>query len=155
MIAIVNAKTLGVSEYALSPVDVVAHDGKLFLVDADALRVFGQEQDADEEGVLGYVETGDLDLDQQASLSFREARLGLLAEGAMELNLTAHQNGGQKAVDYPVPVRAGVKSQDRVVRLGRGVVGNAWRLRLAAAEAGAWALQSLALTVDRRILRRR
>ena len=155
-VAVVNARTLGIAEWDLAWLDVAEHEGVVYgLTETGIKRLDG----ADDEGAAfaAYIEPGDLTLVPGGSASLSEARVTVLADAALQLTATAHQSGGEREVVYGLPARSGAQARDRAVKLGRGVMGNAWRFRLGSTTqaACAWSLSAWQVLVDRVRLRRR
>lgn len=151
-----NAATLGVCEWDLAWLDVVEHEGSVYGLTATGIaRLEGTDDDGS--AFAAYVESGDLDLAPGASVGFGEAQLRVQADARTELRTSADQNGVERAVVYGVPARQGEKEQNRVVKLGRGVSGNAWRVRFGSSgqEACAWSLSGLMLKIATLRTRRR
>lgn len=148
-----NAATLAVSEYLLPEVlGVAANGNERYFVTADGLLSHG-----DGAGVRGVITTGDLDLVGDASTALNTAYLQLEADGPMHLVVTAHQDGGDKSKRYLVPTRLGDNARDRRVRLGQGLMGNAWSFSMTpASESGCnWRLNGIGITLSRTKQRRR
>lgn len=150
MIVMVNARTMAVSEYSSSAVDVVAHGGELFFVQADKLVKLDA---AGDEVVTSFIQTGDLTLAPDASANVAYAYVEKAADGAMTLTATADQDGKARTVAYAMPLNfpAG-KARVSHVKLGRGVLGNAWSFKIGATGT-AWSVTGLSIGVDR--IRRR
>lgn len=150
-VAVVNAVSLGVSEWDLAWLDAVEFGGAVYgLAAAGIYRLAG----ADDDGVpvAAFVETGDLELTPGASINVAEAHLSVAAEGLLTLTATADQDGLERTVVYAVPTSCPDKARVKRMRLGRGVMGNAWRFRLGV-EASAWELSGWQIGLER--MRRR
>jgi hypothetical protein len=122
---VLNANTLAVSQYSLSALDVVEHEGEMWFVTATGLSKF-----ATGAGVAGTITAGDIEL-SDGSISLNLARLELKADGELHITATAHQDGGQRSTRYLVPKRTGTNERDRNVKLGNGVLGNDWSFTIA------------------------
>lgn len=152
-VVVFNANTLAATEYSIAALDVVSHDGELYFVTADGLVKLA----AGAAGVAGSITTGDLELASPGSVSLNLARLGLTADGELHLTATAHQDGGERSVRYLIPTRDGSNDRDRNVKLGNGVLGNAWSFTIAppTGEACNWGLSSWKIEPGQFKLRRR
>jgi hypothetical protein len=101
----------------------------------------------------GMIETGALDLMGEGSLSLSLARVELVASGPMHLTATAYQDGGERSAVYLIPKRDGEHPQDRVVRLGSGMMGNTWSFQLESPAGGDWGVSRWTIETGRTKLR--
>lgn len=148
----INASTLAVTEYSVAAIDVLEHDGEVWFVTADGLSKLAAGA-----GVAGTITTGDLELAGPGSVSLNLARLGLKADGELHITATAHQDGGQRSTRYLVPKRTGANDRDRNVKLGNGVLGNAWSFTIASptGQVCNWSLSEWQIEPGQYKLRRR
>lgn len=154
MIVVINAQTLGVSEYGLDWSDLVVRgDGVVC-----GLGGAGDEaglwalDDAAGELVAPVVETGELSFG--ASTPKTALRAYVTAQGGGDLRLevkaTGPSVGGGRTVAYQLAGRALDAPVERAMKLGRGVEGQRLGVRLEPTPGEPWRLDGLALRVQPR-----
>lgn len=151
MIAVINARTLGVTEYDLDWSDVIDEDGVVKGLGADGIYALAEDGDLTPSPM---VETGRMDFG--ATTPKTAERAYVLAQGDDDLALTVIADGPAGAVEvaYQLPARALDGQTERTVRLGRGLEGQRIGLRLEPAGGGAWSLGGLALRLLARLRNR-
>jgi hypothetical protein len=152
-VVVVNAKNLAVSEHSGDALDVFAVDGSLYRVEPGALRrlMAADEMPGDDtvDAPAGSVATGKLGLAPGYACNVPHVRLLLSADGALRLTTRADVRGSERASAYRIPDRTWEQARECPVRLVRGTVGEGWAFELGGEAGVAWALQGMAVQVDR------
>jgi hypothetical protein len=128
-VVVINAQTLGVSEYDLDAVDVVEGPGGVaWLALADGVAALGG---VSQEAVDCRAQTGRLAFgDGQRHKACVEARFEGLAPGGAVVTTITGELGALVERQYQVRPTVGPDARARRVRLGRKVRGRTWALRV-------------------------
>lgn len=141
---VLNAMTLGITEYAITALDIAAvQDGLLkYLTDIGVLR-FDAAAPVEFEARF---KTGELALVSGSVCTV--TRLHAEITTLQQINVTAesHDAGNALTVSYNIPPASGLE-QMRLCKLGRGAKGTAWVFTLSAA--GRWTLRDLVARIER------
>lgn len=143
-LVVLNAATLGISDYSLTPLDMAEIGGDVLLVDGAGIWRFDAVAPVDFDARL---ETGDLALVPGSMSTLARVYLDLDAAAPLSLTATSYDAGVPQTCAYEVPAMVGM-GQRRVVKLGRGAKGTAWRIRLAGHNI-AWRLTDCAARIER------
>jgi hypothetical protein len=142
-IHVLNAKTLAVSTYSAAPLDVVEHEGEVYLLGATALDKLDATADLD---AVSYIQTGDLTLMDGHRINLWRAHMDLSADAPMRVTTRLKMAGQERDIAYTVPERSSTQSRARMVELARGPRAERWAIKVGTTEAGGnWALDSLSV----------
>lgn len=145
---VLNANTLAVTEYSLTPLDVVEHEGDVYFVTETGLTKLDSGDSVST--AASYIETGKLKLTPRNSMAnVNDVTMSLAASAPMRLTATVDASGTERELAYPIPQRVSAQERGRLVHLGRGPRGDAWSFKVATtATGGNWSLGDMEVMVD-------
>lgn len=144
-IYVINANTLAVTEYSLSPLDVVEHDGDVYFVTATGITKLAT---AAALNAVAYIRTGKISLASGRITGARFAHLHTNADGPVELRTYRDDLGLERMDRYPLPVVPDGHARERTVVLGKGAQASAWAFEFRAVVATTrWSLGGMKIDV--------
>lgn len=139
----INASTLAVTEYSVTAIDVLEHNGEMWFVAAGELSKFTTGT------VDASIETGMLELgiDDKKYVAGVKARLS--GDSTTGVTFTIELDGRELEFGpYDLPARSGSASFVRQFKLAGGVKADSVSLKFETVAGTAWSLDGLALLAD-------
>ena len=126
-IAVANAETFAIAEYALQWRDIVSHEGKLYgLSGTGVYEITG----AIENTASPAIKTGKMVLAQGTAHTVHPANLTIVSDQALRLSATGDTGEDELTTHYTAPRIVSAKRRARLIPMGRGVKANAWSFEL-------------------------
>ena len=129
---VLNANTLAVTEYSLTPLDVVEHEGEVYFVTATGLSKLSAD------GVEKFswsFSTGELELVEGAIGTVTKLSLSGKSAGEIRLTVVAQEYGEETETFYSLPCESTAVERAQHVALARDVHSEAWAFRFEGTEA--------------------
>lgn len=129
---VMNVNTLAVTEYSLSALDVLEHQGEVYFVQADGLVKLVDPADVTDEAISCYVTTGAIHFGDKVHYK-TVPRAFVYGSGDQNLTLTTitNERKGQQTREYNVRKIDTDFPIERLVKLARGVESVAWTFKVA------------------------
>lgn len=127
MVTVINAESLGISEYRLPWLEMVEHQGEVYGLTATGLE---RLEGALEATAAPRVQMGKMVLVAGKTCTAHPAHLTVSAGAALEIVTTRDEYGVEQSVVYPVPAARSAKERKRTVLMGKGATGDAWQLEI-------------------------
>jgi hypothetical protein len=142
---VLNANTLAASQYSLSALDVVEHEGEVWFVTATGLSKLDATAPLD---AVGYVRTGKISPAPGNVTGIRFAHALVASTGPVELLVHRDDDGIERTDRYPIPIVLSGQPRERTVPLGKGAQASAWDFEIRASTATVqWSLGGLQVQI--------
>jgi hypothetical protein len=127
-IHVLNAKTLAVSTYSLTPLDVVAHNGEIYFLSATALTKLASTGN---EAINPYIQTGQINFDSNSAKYIKNLSVDTSPDSSMMVTgYISQPNGDVYMFPTQDSYRDGLNQQTRVFKTPRGIRGVYWGFKL-------------------------
>lgn len=144
-VVVLNAQTLAVTEYSLSALDVVEHEGEVWFVTATGLSKLDSAAPLD---FVSSIRTGKLNFVPGSVTGARFAHASIASTGPVELLSHRDDDGIERTDRYPIPIVPSGQPRERTIPLGKGAQASAWDFEIRASTATTqWSLGGLQIQV--------
>jgi hypothetical protein len=151
-VVVVNANTLAVTEYSISALDVVEHDGEVYFVGATGLKKLSSSGD---ENINPYIQTGQVNFGSNSAKYIKNLSVDASPDSSLMITGYISQPNGDV---YMFPThdsyRDGLNQQTRIFKTPRGIRGVYWGFKLENDRTNTFDINSITLDLLDTVLKR-